>query len=318
MLNRRIQHASFSSSAEPVGLLPFHDRPFNSVQIDIDELSSAVYTQDTADFSSYMFRTLSYLRDVKKTTAVWLTVPMAYSHFMPVAGLYGFKYHRAEGDVATLLLWLGDGESKVPAFATHHCGVAGIVKDGNKLLLVKERSKQNAWKFPGGYVNLGEDFGSAAVREVPFTCAMMYFSTELTRLRIHVSTNLSDQLATHSPPVLLFLPYAFQVFEETGIQTEFTSVLGFRHSHNIQFGRGDVYVFCLLKRASGTEIVQDDEIDAAEWMDICKFKEINRHPMHTEIISLLEAGNASIHLTEKTMESTIKGRLPFKIYTPKS
>ena len=75
--------------------------------------------------------------------------------------LYGFKYHRAEDDVAHLLLWLPrDIENNVPIFATHHCGVAGAIvvpdKQGGKILVVKEKNK-DTWKLPG-FKNLFFEF----------------------------------------------------------------------------------------------------------------------------------------------------------------
>ena len=70
-------------------------------------------------------------------------------------------------------MWLPASECKVPSYASHHLGVAGAVVIPNendptdrKLLVVREKSKLNDWKLPGGYSNLGEDFGDAAQREI--------------------------------------------------------------------------------------------------------------------------------------------------------
>ena len=124
---------------------------------------------------------------------------MYYIDRFRVRRLHGFKFHHAEGEIATMLLWLPEGECKVPPFATHHCGVAGVLTFNHNILVVKEKSKLTGWKLPGGYVNLNEEFGAAAEREV---------------------------------------------FEETGILSKFDSVLAFRHSLKVQFGRGDVYIIC--------------------------------------------------------------------------
>lgn len=60
-----------------------------------------------------------------------------------------------------------------------------------------------------------------------------------------------------------------EVYEETGISTEFESILSFRHSHNIQFGRSDVYIICKLKPAAKTsdlaKVKIDNEIADAKW-----------------------------------------------------
>ncbi|GCC38117.1 hypothetical protein chiPu_0016628 [Chiloscyllium punctatum] len=76
---------------------------------------------------------------------------------------------RFGADHSTLALWLAKGESRLPAYATHQVGVAGAVFDEatGKVLVVQDKNKiKNAWKFPGGLSDLGEDIGETAVREV--------------------------------------------------------------------------------------------------------------------------------------------------------
>lgn len=80
---------------------------------------------------------------------------------------YGFTFHHAENDTAVLQLWLANCESKIPIYATHSCGVGGIAFSGDKVLIVREHPPNDkVWKYPGGYTNLGENFGDAAIREV--------------------------------------------------------------------------------------------------------------------------------------------------------
>lgn len=57
--------------------------------------------------------------------AVWLCVPILQSQCIGPASSLGFRFHHAEGDTATLSLWLAEGPSRLPAFATHQVGVAG-------------------------------------------------------------------------------------------------------------------------------------------------------------------------------------------------
>lgn len=57
--------------------------------------------------------------------AVWLHVPILQSRFIAAAAEQGFAFHHAESDCATLTLWLGEGRSRLPSFASHQVGVAG-------------------------------------------------------------------------------------------------------------------------------------------------------------------------------------------------
>ena len=60
-----------------------------------------------------------------------------------------------------------------------------------------------------------------------------------------------------------------EVFEETGVRTEFVSILGIRHGHNIAFGKSDMFFLVALKIADGAEdhaiTIQEQELAAAEW-----------------------------------------------------
>ena len=93
---------------------------------------------------------------------------LAEFYFFFIHSEMGFKFHHAEGNYSKLLLWLPNTECKVPPFATHHCGVAGVLFHDNHILVVKEKAKvfKPHWKLPGGYVNLNEHFSAAATREV--------------------------------------------------------------------------------------------------------------------------------------------------------
>uniref|UniRef100_A0A8C9XT78 Nucleoside diphosphate-linked moiety X motif 6 n=1 Tax=Sander lucioperca TaxID=283035 RepID=A0A8C9XT78_SANLU len=101
--------------------------------------------------------------------AVWLRVPISLSRCAAAASTHGFTFHHAKHGHAVLALWLGEGESRLPGFATHQIGVAGAVVDesNGKVLVVQDRNKtKNAWKFPGGLSDPGENIGATAVREV--------------------------------------------------------------------------------------------------------------------------------------------------------
>ena len=57
--------------------------------------------------------------------AVWLHIPILQSRFIAPAASLGFCFHHAELDSSVLSLWLGDGPSRLPGYATHQVGVAG-------------------------------------------------------------------------------------------------------------------------------------------------------------------------------------------------
>jgi hypothetical protein len=76
------------------------------------------------------------------------------SSLISILNKFDFKYHHAENDLAVLCKWLPkDKESKIPLFATHQMGVAGVVyrSDTDELLLIKDRVMvKDFWKLPGG------------------------------------------------------------------------------------------------------------------------------------------------------------------------
>ncbi|KAF3818654.1 hypothetical protein GH733_012071, partial [Mirounga leonina] len=46
------------------------------------------------------------------------------NRFIAPAASLGFCFHHAESDSSTLTLWLGEGPSRLPGYATHQVGVA--------------------------------------------------------------------------------------------------------------------------------------------------------------------------------------------------
>ena len=53
----------------------------------------------------------------------------------------GFQFHHAKDGYVMLTNWLPEGvESKMPSFASHYCGVGGLVfnHDQSKMLAIQE------------------------------------------------------------------------------------------------------------------------------------------------------------------------------------
>ena len=62
-----------------------------------------------------------------------------------------------------------------------------------------------------------------------------------------------------------------EVLEETGIETEFVGLLAFRHAHNFQFGKSDLFFVCLLKPLTTNIVKQESEIADCEWLTLEKY-----------------------------------------------
>lgn len=60
-----------------------------------------------------------------------------------------------------------------------------------------------------------------------------------------------------------------EVLEETGIPCQFQSIVSFRQHHRAQFGKSDLYFICFLKPEHCNITIQESEIAAAKWMDVC-------------------------------------------------
>ncbi|XP_017951648.1 nucleoside diphosphate-linked moiety X motif 6 isoform X2 [Xenopus tropicalis] len=197
--------------------------------------------------------------------AVWLHIPIMQSRLISTAASEGFTFHHAEHNESTLTLWLKDGPSRLPGYATHQVGVAGAVldEDTGKVLVVQDRNKTvNAWKFPGGLSDQGEDIGATAVREV---------------------------------------------FEETGIHSEFKSLLSIRQQHNHPgaFGKSDLYIICRLKPLSHTINFCHQECLKCEWMDLRELAYCSNTTIITSRVAklLLYGYNEGFHLVDLTMRT---------------
>ncbi|XP_062992330.1 nucleoside diphosphate-linked moiety X motif 6 isoform X1 [Elgaria multicarinata webbii] len=210
--------------------------------------------------------------------AVWLHVPILQSRFIAAAAEEGFAFHHAESDSATLTLWLAEGRSRLPGYATHQVGVAGAVLDvqTGKVLVVQDRNKTtNAWKFPGGLSEPGEDIGNTAVREI---------------------------------------------FEETGIKSEFKSLLSIRqqHRHPGAFGKSDMYIICRLEPSSFNIRFCQQECLRCEWMDLAELaKSKEATPITSNIARLLlygyREGFDKIDITMREFPAVYTG-LFYKLY----
>ena len=62
-----------------------------------------------------------------------------------------------------------------------------------------------------------------------------------------------------------------EVLEETGVETEFESVVCWRHWHGYRYGKSDIYFICRLKPLSDRIERDDWEIDECLWMPVSEY-----------------------------------------------
>lgn len=86
-----------------------------------------------------------------------------------------------------------------------------------------------------------------------------------------------------------------EVLEETGIQTEFRSIVAFRHAHKFNFGCSDIYIIVLLKPVSDDIKSCSQEISRCRWMPV---KEYATHEL---------VHDTNRHFINKYIESKEKG-----------
>lgn len=70
-----------------------------------------------------------------------------------------------------------------------------------------------------------------------------------------------------------------EVKEETGIDTDYHSIIGFRHAHKMMFGCSDIYMIVNLIPKSSTINMCKRELVKCAWMDISDY--LNHPDIHT-------------------------------------
>ena len=105
-----------------------------------------------------------------------------------------------------------------------------------------------------------------------------------------------------------------EVYEETGIRSEFCSVIGFRQQHNYPtaFGRSDLYVICRLRPLSYEINACKDEIKKCEWLDLAYLLNYTENNLTRLMAQMIKHGKDngfdSIDIKPREMSSPIKGR----------
>lgn len=70
-----------------------------------------------------------------------------------------------------------------------------------------------------------------------------------------------------------------EVYEETGVRTQFEGVIGLRHMHGLSFGVSDMYCITLLRPLSHSITIDPGEIAEGVWADGEAFVASTTHPL---------------------------------------
>ncbi|KAG0561531.1 hypothetical protein KC19_9G071000 [Ceratodon purpureus] len=171
---------------------------------------------------------------VQGKRGVWLKLPLDLSHLVHPAIQEGFNYHHAESTHLMLVTWLAsDVPSTIPANASHQVGVGAFVLN-NKHEILAVQEKSGV-------------FQGAGIWKMPTG-----------------SVNQGEDI---------FAGAIREVKEETGIDTEFVEVIGFRQSHKVAFEKSDIFFLCVLRPLTSEITIQDSELTAVKWMPLAEYRD---------------------------------------------
>ncbi|CAM6019507.1 unnamed protein product [Sphagnum balticum] len=162
---------------------------------------------------------------------VWLKLPIANSNLVQPALQEGLKYHHAESTYVMLVTWLSSSPSTIPRNASHQVGIGAFVVNDKHEILAVQAK-------------------NGALRE-----------TEIWE----VPTGLLNQGEDLSAGAVR------KVKEETGIETDFIKVIGFRHTHKVVYEKSDLLFLCLLHPLTSTIAKQELEHANVQWIPLSQF-----------------------------------------------
>ena len=132
------------------------------------------------------------------------------------------------GDDYLMLIHRLVEDAHIPPYATHYIGAGGVVINDQQEILV-----------------VRERYGGRARRPAPKLPGGALLPRE----------HLADSVVR-------------EVFEETGVQTRFESLVCFRNWHGYRYGKSDIYFVCRLSPLSSEITMQPEELEECLWMPL--------------------------------------------------
>ena len=135
------------------------------------------------------------------------------------------------GDDYLMMIYRIEPDTYLPPYATHYIGAGGVVLNESQELLVVREK----YGFRGRPAQFKLPGGALLQGE-----------------------HLVDALER-------------EVLEETGVRTEFQSLVCFRHWHQYRYGKSDIYFVCRLNPLSFEIVMQAEEIAECRWLPVAEF-----------------------------------------------
>jgi ADP-ribose pyrophosphatase YjhB (NUDIX family) len=206
---------------------------------------------------------------------VWLQIPSDMSHLISAAVNEGFTFHHCQPDYLMLSRRLV-ADVTVPGFATHFIGVGGVVlNESQELLVIVENDAYRSGRSDRFKIPGGALFAGEHIADGAIR----------------------------------------EVFEETGIETQFENLVCFRHWHGYRYGQSDIYFVCRLTPITHTIVKQDSEIHDARWLPVKEF--LSRESVsifHRRIVECALKANGT-GLAPNWLEGYDQDRITREIFT---
>lgn len=103
-----------------------------------------------------------------------------------------------------------------------------------------------------------------------------------------------------------------EVFEETGIRTEFQGLIGMRHHHRGQFGASNIYAVCRLSPLNFDIQLDNDELEKALWMPVDEYLARDAtSPFNRRVV---QAALATPPLPDETLDSYMDAPDSYEVF----